>query len=409
MKRSLATFLFLIIIPSCSTTDDSTEHSFQVFEDNAITFAVTSGGPKFQEELFTYELVTELKEDEREDSLLNNPGLPQFDSQGSIYMPDYGDDRIAVFDGNGIYERSIGRRGNGPGEFQSIRYMEVLGDSLIIQDRSLNRITVYHLNGRLIDTFTSLSGRFQGYWFLPPSSHLYSFYSITSDEIQRLLQAGVVYLNSNYDTLAVIQTPLLYGGDRLVDTPRSQTDLEFAVPRNLAQPRALYHRQHGIVLYTGSEASLDLFHPNGNQYKRILVELPQRLFTREDKRLEKSRLDLQIAESTGAQREVAENRRKSVIFLKHWPPWFSIQIDDAGFFWLMFPEHTANTVEAERGYLFYILSPEGEYLGQTRRPYSIISVVSQGHLCVLKYEPETDKPQYIFYRIHSAVEGLEYP
>ena len=41
------------------------------------------------------------------------------DKDGNIYVVDGGHDRIQVFDREGIFVRSIGRRGQGPGEFQS--------------------------------------------------------------------------------------------------------------------------------------------------------------------------------------------------------------------------------------------------------------------------------------------------
>jgi hypothetical protein len=44
------------------------------------------------------------------------------DDAGNFYISDRKEDHIKVFDGAGRYLRTIGRHGQGPGEFEGIRY-----------------------------------------------------------------------------------------------------------------------------------------------------------------------------------------------------------------------------------------------------------------------------------------------
>ncbi len=61
--------------------------------------------------------------------------------------------RVRIFDQAGRFVRDIGREGRGPGEFIDPVGMGVLGDSLVVLfDRQLERVTVFHLGGSLVFT-----------------------------------------------------------------------------------------------------------------------------------------------------------------------------------------------------------------------------------------------------------------
>ena len=74
-SRRILTCLFSICLISaaCSSDETAQTHSFQIIEEDGIPVAITSGGPKYEGELFTYEHVLDLQEDERVESLLYNP------------------------------------------------------------------------------------------------------------------------------------------------------------------------------------------------------------------------------------------------------------------------------------------------------------------------------------------------
>ena len=56
---------------------------------------------------------------------------------------------------------------------------------------------------------------------------------------------------------------------------------------------------------------------------------------------------------------------------------------------------------------FKILSPEGQYLGDTRFPEN--GVMNRGRFCAVRYDEETGEVDYVIYRIESAVPGFVYP
>jgi hypothetical protein len=62
--------------------------------------------------------------------------------------------RLRIYDGSGRYIRTVGRNGGGPGEFRSIDQLVALdGDSIVVQDRRADRVTVFGPDGELVRTF----------------------------------------------------------------------------------------------------------------------------------------------------------------------------------------------------------------------------------------------------------------
>jgi len=64
---------------------------------------------------------------------------------GRIVVADNGNHQIRIFGPDGDFLRSAGREGEGPGEFQQIRIMGVLGaDTLVVLDPFQRRISLFH-------------------------------------------------------------------------------------------------------------------------------------------------------------------------------------------------------------------------------------------------------------------------
>lgn len=69
-------------------------------------------------------------------------------ADGSIVVADRGNHRILFFNRSGELERSIGREGEGPGEFKSINVLSLAwSDSLLVWDGRLRRLSVLDPSG----------------------------------------------------------------------------------------------------------------------------------------------------------------------------------------------------------------------------------------------------------------------
>lgn len=69
------------------------------------------------------------------------------DAQGNIYVADSRTFNIRVFDERGRLLRTIGRKGQGPGEFENLQSIGWLGDSLVTMDGSNSRIGLMTTTG----------------------------------------------------------------------------------------------------------------------------------------------------------------------------------------------------------------------------------------------------------------------
>ncbi len=147
--------LVFVVLTSCSSRKADNIHSFREYEEDGVTIAETSGGPKHKENLFTYEKVLTLAQNEEiEESLLFQPIHFLMDEEGRYYVLDYGNKRIAVFDQDGKYSHGIGREGQGPGEFQFPWLLSARDGYVTVLDSRLRRTSIFDYNGRFIKHIT---------------------------------------------------------------------------------------------------------------------------------------------------------------------------------------------------------------------------------------------------------------
>lgn len=78
-------------------------------------------------------------------------GSVDVDASGNIYIADAAAYAIVMVDSEGKLVRTIGRKGQGPGEFQSLSALRVIaGDRLAVYDRTNRRLSTIDPEGRLV-------------------------------------------------------------------------------------------------------------------------------------------------------------------------------------------------------------------------------------------------------------------
>jgi hypothetical protein len=86
-------------------------------------------------------------------ALANIYGTIRVDSRNRYYVIDRGGTSVLVFDAGGKYVRTIGRAGEGPGEFRETITIELArNDSLMVFDFGTSRVTVYSPDHVLVRT-----------------------------------------------------------------------------------------------------------------------------------------------------------------------------------------------------------------------------------------------------------------
>lgn len=86
-----------------------------------------------------------------EEETVFSPSDIAVDKSGRIYVGDYREAVIKVFDREGHYIRTIGQKGGGPGEFQSINGMKILPDGrLVVLDLRQRRTSLLDAEGTFV-------------------------------------------------------------------------------------------------------------------------------------------------------------------------------------------------------------------------------------------------------------------
>jgi hypothetical protein len=86
--------------------------------------------------------------------VLNKPLRLDVDAQGNVYVMDYGDVNIKVYDGQGRFVRTIGRQGQGPGEFGGMVVFNLMsGNRICILDFMQSRVIILATDGRFVSGF----------------------------------------------------------------------------------------------------------------------------------------------------------------------------------------------------------------------------------------------------------------
>lgn len=77
------------------------------------------------------------------------------DSSGTIYAVDVRTGGVRVYDEDGAFQRTLGKRGQGPGAFQGASAMHVDAEGrLLVADPGQSRITAFSRSGELLDTYS---------------------------------------------------------------------------------------------------------------------------------------------------------------------------------------------------------------------------------------------------------------
>lgn len=123
--------------------------------------------------------------EEEEPAFYSISGI-QADSRGNIYVLDGRARQVKVFDKEGKFTHTIGREGQGPGEFQITNDMLLTHDeNIAVLDRRSNRLSFFSPEGRLLNevSVSKVNGLFRIY---PDSDGNYT---------ARLTPRGQTYMN----------------------------------------------------------------------------------------------------------------------------------------------------------------------------------------------------------------------
>ena len=190
-EREMKKILILLLLastfiwPACSRKPESAA-SVEVVD--GIEYIHNTETPLHPEKSVTFEEDLSIEsEDEEGNIILYRPGGYGIDEKENIFISDYQDKVIKVFDTQGQVIRTIGREGNGPGEFQNIGRLYLLPDAkLLVLDWEINRISLLDTEGNFISSHNYQNNSYDIYFADP------SFYVREEIVYGEVIEAGVL-------------------------------------------------------------------------------------------------------------------------------------------------------------------------------------------------------------------------
>ncbi|MFC1530590.1 6-bladed beta-propeller, partial [Gemmatimonadota bacterium] len=361
-----------------------------------------------------YVKVVEIRSDTtNQEAILWRTSSFVIDDENQIFVADSNNNRIAVFDFTGTYQRSIGREGDGPGEFRYPSTIRYINGKLQIPGRD-QRVTIYNTDGTLDEVISyqhARSGSYIASATIAPDG-TYVIQKITEE-------GGDGYIGRSFgfctrtpagDTLAIIETPIL----RLME----RIDRRATIIRFSPQPQAHYAPGRGIYISTGLPPEIDWYDLDGNLRRKIRLILDEEPVSSADRRRVTEYYNRKIANADSeVQGEFVERvpaefyewQRDNARYASLKAHWATTRVDDLGFIWLELHETTGSFTYETHVHEFLVLSPEGEFLGRTSTPPVDFLSLGKGYLLASVSDRDTGEMIPTVYSIRPAVRGLRYP
>ena len=330
----------------------------QIEVQNGITVVKNPMNPMNSGEVVTLEEELTIGNDnEKSGHFFSRINDIEVDEDGLIYLIDGADSTIRVFDKDGDFLRTIGRKGQGPGEFERPFHIQVTADNeLYVVDYSGARAVYFSLNGDFLRQ-ASLPRP-----ILP--IRLDSQWNLVGIEVAAPPPLGgkvIKKYDSHYKTLMVIATEE-QGTPRVFDI--GKPSCYCAVTKS-----------DQVIWGDSREYALYVLDPQGRLIKKITKEHKSQVISAADK--------------DGYKKRYAEALKAgfNIIFRGHYPAYRDILTDDEGRIWVRTYEHM-NT--AEDASCYDIFNSEGIYVAKIPLNMSLdrTSVWKHGKLYVLLDNPE---------------------
>jgi len=327
--------------------------------------------PLFGELIFDLEEDLIIGNEEYENYMFYQAHDIKVDSQGNIYVLDAGNHRVQKFDKNGNYLQTIGRKGQGPGEFANI-YNMLFDNQNNLYVKGMRIIHIFNNKGEFIRNVT-----------FPISLHNFAVCTegnfivsgfITSEKGQNY---GVLIVNSAGKIIKDISE---FPGINIFQSGKSMFFLSHAYSPMLYLIPVC---DKGVIYGYSPEYKLYFLNQKGDIFLMVKKDESPHVISRG----EKDKIIDERHEDTGRNgskwpKDIIE---EAANFSKNQPFYNRILADDKG---RIYVRKVKSVLNKSREVEFDIFSNDGYYLYKTSLPFSP-SVIKNGYLYYVSTSEET--------------------
>jgi hypothetical protein len=318
-------------------------------------------------------LVPELtigSESDTDETMIFSIRSVQVGAGGDVFVLDDKIDQIKVYGPDGRHLRTIGKKGQGPGELQSPSRMTMTADgNLCFLDSGNNRVSIYSPEGTCLKE-TPFAG-WRPVRFLSDSRG-FGYGDLL--DFQGGVKDVLLKFDSRLNKVATIATLVI------VDNPS-----EKMIPVEMFRLIYQVDPKDRVVWASTGAYELNIVDADGQPVKKILREYEKKPFSRAEK-------DRRIKESFNGQ---APPPGVEPVFSPHMPVLYYFVIDDEGRFYVRTYE------KDDQGRFFYdVFDREGRYFTRFSLPESeLLWVVKKGKAYAYILENEAGIPQVKRYAV----------
>jgi hypothetical protein len=325
----LSSFI-LILLVSCKK--QKAEWKGTIEEVNGVTVVRNPKEPMYEENVFSLEeeLIIGEREGHEEYMFSSVTSLAVNDDE-NIYAMDIRQKNIRVFDKNGKYLRTIGRKGQGPGEMEM---------PTRIQITSLNELMVYDVRTRSL-SFFSLDGEFLRRTLLtkmlrPARLTMDSYGNFIGyfGFMEERFKEALIKFNSKQEKVFTF-AKLDPHGYSLISRPKLLFDVT---------------KENNIVWALSSKYEIQIINSGGELIRRIVKDYDPIEITEEDRRKIILRIYLRETMPPGQEAE----------FPKYFYPIDGLHVDDEDRIFV----RTFKNMKDKNSYYYDVFDPEGHYIAK---------------------------------------------
>jgi hypothetical protein len=294
----------------------------------------------------------------------------QADAGGNIYVLDSKIGQVKVYDSDGRYLRTFGKKGQGPGELQSPGRMVMTADgNLCFLDLGNNRVSVFSPEGKCLKETPLIKWR--PFRFIPDSKGSgYGDILDFKDGVANVLAKLDAKLNKTATIASLV----------IAANPNDQM-----IPIELFRLIYQVDNEDRIVWASTGEYELNVVDPDGKQVKKIIRDYNEQAYSRADK----EKLIKDFFRGQGPPSGAVP------FFPPHHPVLYYFVLDDEGRYYVRTYE-----TDGQGGFFHDVFDKDGRYFARFALPEEeIVSVIKKGKVYCYIPESKDGIPQVNRYAI----------
>ncbi len=148
MKYFITLLLAVILISFSGVKDENVPFVETI---DGVEYVHNTAVPRYPERTLELEEELCIGDEENDELKVFKMGWCDIDDSGTLFIVDDSEQDIKVYDRDGKYIKTIGRKGQGPGEFGRIACIKILNNgNIIVSESRLRRLNVFSSEGEFI-------------------------------------------------------------------------------------------------------------------------------------------------------------------------------------------------------------------------------------------------------------------